>query len=185
MSLKDWAANGWLKAHQCSRKEVAGLLSIVDRDLKDAAEPDISADWRFGIAYNAGLKLCTILMHASGYRPEKTLQHYRTLQALPLILGEARKADAAYLDTCRIKRNTVEYTWPAPRRTREAVSRHMCRTNPLALPRFGGGRAAQDLDGGLKCNWICGGWDLDAQQQVVRCRWIAGRRHANTGKRVA
>jgi hypothetical protein len=85
------------------------LLSIVDRDLDDAGEQGLSADWRFGIAYNAALKLCTILLHASGYRPERTLQHYRTLQALPLILGEARKEDATYLDTCRAKRNTVEY----------------------------------------------------------------------------
>jgi hypothetical protein len=55
------------------------------------------------------LKLCTILLHASGYRPEKNLQHFRTLAALPVILGDERKADAAYLDACRIKRNTVEY----------------------------------------------------------------------------
>ena len=37
------------------------------------------------------------------------LHHYRTLQALPLVLGPARKDDAVYLETCRIKRNTVEY----------------------------------------------------------------------------
>jgi len=84
-------------------------MSIVDRDLEDAARKELSADWRFGIAYNATLKLCTILVHASGYRPERTLQHYRTLQALPVILGEGRKDDASYLDACRIKRNTVEY----------------------------------------------------------------------------
>lgn len=109
MSLKSWEENGWLRPHRSSRQEIAGLLSIVDRDLADAAEDAISADWRFGIAYNAALKLCAILLHASGYRPEKTLQHYRTLQALPLILGKAREDDAAYLDSCRIKRNKVEY----------------------------------------------------------------------------
>lgn len=109
MSLKQWAANGWLREHTSSRKEIAGLLSIVDRDLMDAAKRDLSPDWRFGIAYNAALKLCTILVHASGYRPERALQHYRTLQALPLVLGDARKRDADYLDACRIKRNTVEY----------------------------------------------------------------------------
>ena len=108
MSLTQWAANGWLRAHQTSPHEIEDLLAIVRRDLADAAG-DISADWRFGIAYNAALKLCTILVHASGFRPEKTLQHYRTLQALPLILGPERKSDAEYLDACRIKRNTVEY----------------------------------------------------------------------------
>jgi hypothetical protein len=82
----------------------------VERDLADA-KGDISADWRFGIAYNAALKLCTILIHSSGFRPEKNLQHYRTLRALPLILGPDRRADADYLDACRIKRNTVEYDY--------------------------------------------------------------------------
>jgi len=108
MSLEQWAKNGWLRSHKTSRREIADLLAIVDRDLKDA-EGDISADWKFGIAYNAALKLCTILLHSSGYRPEKSLAHYRTLQALPLILGGARKDDANYLDACRSKRNTAEY----------------------------------------------------------------------------
>lgn len=111
MSLQQWANNGRLKAHQTSPKEIQDLLKIVERDLADAVVGDISADWRFGIAYNAALKLCTILIYVSGYRPEKALQHYRTLQALPLILGASRRADADYLDACRIKRNTVEYDY--------------------------------------------------------------------------
>ncbi|MFM7817886.1 MAG: hypothetical protein ACKPGI_13075 [Verrucomicrobiota bacterium] len=110
MSLKDWVGNGWLRPHETSAKEIRDLLAIVKRDLADAGG-NISADWQFGIAYNAALKLCTVLMYASGFRPEKTLQHYRTLQALPLILGEERRADADYLDACRIKRNTVEYDY--------------------------------------------------------------------------
>ena len=110
MSLQQWANNGWLKAHETSPREIQDLLGIVKRDLADA-EGDISADWQFGIAYNAALKLCTVLLYASGYRSEKTLQHYRTLQALPLILGPERRSDADYLDTCRIKRNTVEYDY--------------------------------------------------------------------------
>jgi hypothetical protein len=108
MSLKQWADNGWLRPHDSSRQEIAGLFAIVERDLADAVG-DISADWRFGIAYNAALKLCTILLHASGYRPEKNLQHYRSIAALPLILGEQWKDEADYLETCRRKRNMAEY----------------------------------------------------------------------------
>jgi hypothetical protein len=108
MSLKKWADNGWLKPHRTSRKEISSLLNIVKRDLNDA-QRDISPDWRFGIAYNAALKLCRILLSAEGYRPSHELQHYRTLAALPEILGEAKKADAEYLDDCRKKRNIVEY----------------------------------------------------------------------------
>ena len=109
MSLQDWQNNGWLRPHQSSKQEIAGLISIVDRDLHDASASNLSSDWKFGIAYNAALKLCTILLHASGYRPERELQHFRTLAALAEILGAARAGDAAYLDVCRKKRNTVEY----------------------------------------------------------------------------
>ncbi len=109
MTLKSWAENRWLRAHRTSTQEIGDLLKIVDRDLHDARSEGLSADWTFGIAYNAALKLCTVLLYAEGYRPEKSLQHYRTIQALPLILGDSRKGDADYLDTCRIKRNIVEY----------------------------------------------------------------------------
>jgi hypothetical protein len=108
MSLQNWLENGWLRHHRTGKKEIADLFRIVERDLQDA-EGGISDDWRFGIAYNAALKLCTILLYAEGFRPERTLQHYRTIRALPIILGEKRKADADYLDSCRSKRNTVEY----------------------------------------------------------------------------
>jgi hypothetical protein len=108
MRLQQWAANGWLRPHQTTPGQIADLLAIVDRDIEDSMR-DLSPDWQFGIAYNATLKLCTILLYASGYRPEKNLAHYRTLQALPLILGSSFSDDADYLDSCRAKRNTAEY----------------------------------------------------------------------------
>ena len=110
MSLKQWEDNGWLKPHRTSRKEISNLLGIVERDLRDAGK-DISADWRFGIAYNAALKLCTVLLYAEGYRPSHESHHYRTLAALPEIMGNERKEDAQYLDDCRKKRNIVEYDY--------------------------------------------------------------------------
>lgn len=61
-----YVRNGWLKAEPTSGDEINKLLAIVDRDLKDATE-SISPDWQFGIAYNAVLKLCTILLRAEGY----------------------------------------------------------------------------------------------------------------------
>ena len=108
MNLKQWFDNGWLRQHETSKNEISDLLAIVDRDLKDT-RAGLSADWRFGIAYNAALKLCSILLYAEGFKPERILQHYRTIQAMPLILGENRTKDAQYLDACRSKRNIVEY----------------------------------------------------------------------------
>lgn len=109
MSLAEWAKNGWLRPHKSSKDEVVKLLEIVERDLRDATAKGLSNDWKFGIAYNGALKLCTILLHSSGYRPEKNLAHYRTLQALPLILGSSHNSNADYLDACRKKRNETEY----------------------------------------------------------------------------
>lgn len=109
MTLQNWANNGWLRAHKPSSQEIRDLLQIVERDLQDCHASAVSIDWQFGIAYNAALKLCTILLHAEGFRAEKNLQHYRTIQALPLILGADRRADADFLDSCRGKRNVVEY----------------------------------------------------------------------------
>ena len=108
MTLRQWSDNGWLRPHTTTPEEIENLFQIVDRDLKDARS-GISADWRFGIAYNATLKLCAILLYAEGYKAERNLQHYRTIQALPKMLGSEKNDDADYLDTCRAKRNTAEY----------------------------------------------------------------------------
>ena len=110
MTLKQWQTNGWLKIEPTSRDEIANMLAMVDRDLQDAAG-SISPDWRFGIAYNAALKLCTILVRSVGYRPGQGLHHYRAIMAMPLVLGQSKKDDANYLDSCRTKRNKVEYDY--------------------------------------------------------------------------
>lgn len=109
MSLKEWADNGWLKPHKTTRKQICDLFAIVQRDVESAAADDISPDWKFAMAYNAALKLCTVLLYAEGYRPEISLAHFRTLQALRLILGDKYKSDVDYLDGCRVKRNKAEY----------------------------------------------------------------------------
>ncbi|RPJ58728.1 MAG: hypothetical protein EHM23_16605 [Acidobacteria bacterium] len=107
--MDDWYKNGWLKRHKTSAEEIRGLMAIVGRDLQDGCVDDISLDWRFGIAYNAALKLCTLVLYSEGYRAARDLQHYRTIQAMMIILGSDRKDDVAYLDACRKKRNIVEY----------------------------------------------------------------------------
>ena len=52
MTLENWLANAWLRQHETSPQEIKDLLRIVERDLDDA-QRYLSADWRFGIAYNA------------------------------------------------------------------------------------------------------------------------------------
>jgi hypothetical protein len=60
MSLELWRENGWLREYKTSSQEVAGILDLVERDLEDAAREEISTDWRFNIAYNAGLQASQI-----------------------------------------------------------------------------------------------------------------------------
>ena len=55
MSLERWKQIGWLREHETSGQEVGGILELVERDFRDAAREEISPDWRFNIAYNAGL----------------------------------------------------------------------------------------------------------------------------------
>ncbi|MGK5082509.1 hypothetical protein WDW37_04310 [Bdellovibrionota bacterium FG-1] len=109
MSLKDWVTERHLRPHTTTKKEISSLLAIVERDTRDAAVTGSSADARFVSAYNAALKLCTILLYASGYRTSGTGAHFHTIEAMPLILGDKVRKDADYLDSCRTNRNHAEY----------------------------------------------------------------------------
>lgn len=108
MSLSDWARSGWLKAQPTTREQVAKIFSVVDRDLEDSKR-NLSPDGQFNIAYNAALQLCAIALLAEGWRPDKLNAHYRTIAALPVILGSEWQDGADYLDACRSKRNGLEY----------------------------------------------------------------------------
>ncbi len=66
MSLERWTENGWLREYKTSAQEVANILALVERDLTDAEREEISNDWRFNIAYNAGLQLATLVLYAAG-----------------------------------------------------------------------------------------------------------------------
>ena len=106
MSLQIWLKSGWLQSHQTSPEEIRSLWLMVERNLKDAAMDAISFDAQYGIAYRAALLLCTILLYAEGYVSGKGQgSHIRPINALPLILGEAHRRNADYLDGCRGNRS--------------------------------------------------------------------------------
>ena len=110
MSLNIWKTYGWLREYSTSLQEVTNLLTLVERDLVDAARREISTDWRFNIAYNAGLQLATLVLYAAGYRTGRgESKHYRVIQALPLVMGNDFTVVRDYLDNCRRKRNVSEY----------------------------------------------------------------------------
>ncbi len=90
MSLQLWLKNGWVLEHPPSAGEIKGLFTAIKRDLADCRANEISADWRFNIAYNAALQAASAALAASGYRASREQHHYRIIQSMALTI----KADA-------------------------------------------------------------------------------------------
>lgn len=108
MSLENWRSNGWLSSHQSSAREVADLLALADRDLRDCQAAGLSADWKFSIAYNALLQAATAALAAAGYRAGRDSYHYRVLQSLAFTVG-LDDALIRQVDAFRKKRNLIGY----------------------------------------------------------------------------
>src|SRR4051794_23472511 len=109
MSLEQWRANAWITPHVPSPTEIQQFLDAADRDLTDAAASPLSDDWRFAIAYNAGLQLATAALHASGYRAARGQSHHlRALQSLEYTIALDRAA-VEELDRARAKRHVDIY----------------------------------------------------------------------------
>lgn len=109
MTLSELVAQGRLQRHRTSPGEIADLFSLADLGLADAAVPGLSADRRFGAAYDAVRSLATAALACHGYRPTGVGHHATVFAALPGVLGDEMMALSQYLETCRIKRNTSEY----------------------------------------------------------------------------
>jgi hypothetical protein len=108
VSLKDWHKNGWLVEHKATRQEIADLLAVADRDLKDASISEVSPDWRLNIAYNAALQAATAALAACGYRAAREAHHFRVIQSLGHTIG-ANLLVVSQLDLFRKKRNIGGY----------------------------------------------------------------------------
>ena len=62
MTIEQLLKRGSIVREASREQEINELFKIVERDLRDSPAKDISHDWQFGIAYNAALKLATILV---------------------------------------------------------------------------------------------------------------------------
>ena len=109
MSLQSWLESGWLKKHQATRKEIADLLALADRDLKECLRAGLGADWQLSIAYNAALQAAAAALVAEGFRTSGgTPHHHYTIQSLAYTIG-ADASRVRVFDEIRRKRNTAEY----------------------------------------------------------------------------
>jgi hypothetical protein len=83
----------------------------VARDLADAKVTGLSADRRFATAYNAALLASHMAIACAGYRvTAKTGHHKVSFDSIKLAVGAAAEKYADYFETCRRKRNVIDYT---------------------------------------------------------------------------
>jgi hypothetical protein len=98
-----------IKSHRTSQQELNDLRDVVERDMQDAGVEALSADRRFATAYNAVLQLAKMVIACSGYRVVGPGHHMTTFEALEIAMGSPVTALVTYFDTCRRKRNQVDY----------------------------------------------------------------------------
>jgi uncharacterized protein (UPF0332 family) len=104
-------ANREVQKHRTSKNELDNMRTLIARDLADAAVQQLSADRRFATAYNAALQAANMAIACAGYRVSSMAGHHRiTLESVRLAIGPAAGKYADYFETCRRKRNTIDYT---------------------------------------------------------------------------
>jgi hypothetical protein len=107
---QQWLGKGDVKTHQTSKQEIDNLRDLITRDLADAAIVGLSADRRFATAYNAALQTATIAIACSGYRVSARSGHHKvSFEAAAVAIGAAATALTDYFETCRRKRNVIDY----------------------------------------------------------------------------
>jgi hypothetical protein len=110
MNWKKLLAEHKVHLHRASKKELEALRELIARDLADAGIKGLSPDRQFATAYNAALQAAKMAIGCAGYRLGNTPGHHRlTLEAAHLALGPAAAKSLGYLETCRRKRNDIDY----------------------------------------------------------------------------
>ena len=109
MTWNELLAGNRIETHRTSKQEVGDLRSAVERNLCDAAIAQLSADNRFGLAYEAALLLGKMAIACAGYRVKGQGSYQTTFAALRIALGSSIGNTASYLDRCRRKRNELSY----------------------------------------------------------------------------
>lgn len=102
-------AQGRLQPQTTSPQEIADLLIVAERGLRDAEATVISTDLRFSAAYDAALTLATVVLRCAGYRTRGVAHHATTFEALAFVMGGQMQVRADLFEACRMKRNVTHY----------------------------------------------------------------------------
>jgi hypothetical protein len=104
--LANLAQIGILKEEPGDQAEIDGLLRSARPRLKDAHKPELSAESRFDLAYNAAHAFALAALRWHGYRPDN--KRYIVFQSLEHSLG-VKPVIWRVLDNCHRLRNLAEY----------------------------------------------------------------------------
>jgi len=111
MSFEHWLETGWLKEHKPTSREIAELLAVADRSLKDCQVPELSSEGKLDMAHNAALQSSAAALAAAGYRASREAYHYYVIQSLSFTL-QLEERIIRRLNKLRLKRNVSAYERP-------------------------------------------------------------------------
>ncbi len=110
MSWTQLLATKDAQKHTTSRQELDNMRKLIARDIEDAAVAGLSADRRFATAYNAALQAANMAVACAGYRITAKVGHHKvSLESAALALGKPAERLTDYFETCRRKRNQIDY----------------------------------------------------------------------------
>ena len=86
------------------------MRALIDRDLHDAGVTGLSADRSFATSYNAALQSAKMAIACAGYRVVAKQGHHQvSFEAAELAVGPSIALLITYFETCRRKRNLLDY----------------------------------------------------------------------------
>ncbi len=100
---------GRIRRHKPSAKELEALWNVVQRNLKDAAIEELSADRRFALAYSAALQISNIVITKAGYKVCGEAHHLATFKTAKVALNGKANRLLDYFEKCRKRRHQLEY----------------------------------------------------------------------------
>ena len=108
MSLKKLFDNGYLRKAEPTTRDINAKFEVAVRNLRDAANEDISIDTRFRLSFEAMLVAAQALLLADGYRPAAGRGHYYSIETLEYTIGESRDI-IILLHALAKKRHVIQY----------------------------------------------------------------------------
>jgi hypothetical protein len=110
MTWTDLLNKRLVQTHKTSSGEIESLRALIERDIKDAQIVDLSIDRQFATAYGAAVNLARMAVFCAGYRILSAAGHHHTsFEAAKIALGSEGLDLCSYFDTCRRKRNKIDY----------------------------------------------------------------------------